>query len=905
MRPRWLAFIGMLCCMAAALHAAEADAASVRWLEGRPEAGTDGATWGVAWPRGAHPKDASFTLRKMDGDAVPLQSWPLATWPDGSLKWSAHAIGGEPAPVDTYALERGEPLTPPVTVRARERPDFIAIDTGRLQARVARHGEAVMPSLVRDGREVLRDAKLVALNRDKAEMRGAWNEEAFTSVVHDATLEQAGPVRAVVKVDGAHIGASRRVWLPFTLRFYFYADTDAVRIMHTFVFDGDVDKDFISGLGLRFSVPMRGELHDRHVRFVGDGAGLFGEAVRGVTGLRRDPGADVRDAQVAGRATPPLEAWEGRARRGLPFIPAFGDYSLRQSSPDAFQIRKRTQEGYVWLDAGFGRRASGLGYVGSPEGGVAFGLRNFWQSHPAQLDIRHAATDTAEVTVWLWSPEAQPMDLRFYHDGLDMDTHDKQNQGMDITYEDYEAGYTTAHGIARTSEITLHAIAATPSREETVRMADRLRAPPQPVCAPEDYLRAKVFGDLWSLPDRSTPFKEAIENQMDFYLDGYIRDVDQRRWYGFWHYGDVMHSYDGARRHWSYDVGGMAWANSELSPDLWFWYAFLRSGRADVFRMAEAMTRHTGEVDVYHLGRFKGLGTRHGVVHWGDSSKQLRISTAAYRRFYYYLTADERVGDLLWEQVDADLHMGRVDVGRKLGKGGAPTAEARPLPETLPLHPNGMNTGTDWYSVASAVLTAWERTGDPRYGDKLRTSMESIAALPNGLFTGGGRYDAKTGRFYSGGGDNISVGALGTVFGGVEINAELLDLIDVPEYARWWLLYCELYNGTSEDKKRLLNGKDFKQPNLHQPASRKTAYAAYKTGRADLAARAWNEFARGRNGVHLATTPLQARLWTGPDVLNPIEAVGMSTNAMSQWGLSAIQCLRWIGDHAPGTLEAP
>ena len=39
----------------------------------------------------------------------------------------------------------------------------------------------------------------------------------------------------------------------------------------------------------------------------------------------------------------------------------------------------------------------------------------------------------------------------------------------------------------------------------------------------------------------------------------------------------------------------------------------LRTGDAGLFRFAEAMTRHTGEVDVYHLGRFKGLGTRHGV----------------------------------------------------------------------------------------------------------------------------------------------------------------------------------------------------------------------------------------------------------------------------------------------------
>ena len=79
---------------------------------------------------------------------------------------------------------------------------------------------------------------------------------------------------------------------------------------------------------------------------------------------------------------------------------------------------------------------------------------------------------------------------------------------------------------------------------------------------------------------------------------------------------------------------------------------FLHTGRADVFKVAEAMTRHTGEVDVYHSGIFKGFGTRHGVQHFSDSSKQLRISNVLYRRFYFYLTGDERSSDLIYEPRD-------------------------------------------------------------------------------------------------------------------------------------------------------------------------------------------------------------------------------------------------------------
>lgn len=56
-------------------------------------------------------------------------------------------------------------------------------------------------------------------------------------------------------------------------------------------------------------------------------------------------------------------------------------------------------------------------------------------------------------------------------------------------------------------------------------------------------------------------------------------------------------SYDEDRHTWKYDSGGYAWDNSELSPDLFFWTFFLRTGRADVFRLAEAQARHGGEVD--------------------------------------------------------------------------------------------------------------------------------------------------------------------------------------------------------------------------------------------------------------------------------------------------------------------
>jgi hypothetical protein len=872
---------------------AGADSLPLHWLEGTP-AVTTGATWGVPFPEGKYNKNTYFVLQ--DGAAATaVQSWPLATWPDGSLKWCAFAVGANvglgnnlkllSGAVPSNLAIHGKDLT--VTQDA----SAIHIDTGVIQCTLSKSGDNLIQSITLNGKVIAHDGKLICLVRNQPDLDsdGSITQQSFTGLISKVTLEQSGPIRAVVKIEGKHANASRQ-WLPFIVRLYFYAGGDSIRVMHTMIFDGDANKDFISGLGLRFSVPMQGPLYDRHIRFAGQDGGIWGEAIQGLTGLRRDPGSDVRKAQVDGVAAPSTDSWGAGVPGGLQYIPAFGDFSLFQSSADSFIIRKRTRAGFTWLNSIYGKRAAGLGYVGTPQGGMAFGIRNFWQSFPTQLDVRNATSDNAEVTMWLWSPEASPMDLRFYHDDMGEDSFAKQIAGLNITYEDYQPGYATPYGIARTSEMTLWALPATPPRAQTAQLADILRTPPQIVCDPATYHAAQIFGgSIWNLPNRSTPSATHIEDQLAWYFDFYQKEVEQRHWYGYWYYGNVMHTYDADRHVWRYDVGGFAWDNSELSTDLWLWYDFLRTGRADIYRFAEAMCRNTGEVAVYHLGQFAGLGTRHGVVPWGDSAKQLRISTAENRRFMYYLTADERIGDLLWEEVHADRKLALVEPDRKLA-GFKPVQPGQPYTES-------MSVGTDFGSVAAALITAWERTGDIQYRDKLVTSMKSIAGLAHGWFSGGGNYDPETGRFYSID-DKFDVGHLSIVFGGFEVNAELAQLIDVPEYHATWLKYCELYNaGGAEQQKEL--GQDLGKLNLQQGHSRLTAYAAYEEHNPALAARAWKEFYAGVAGLKMIPEPFPLRQVLPPNVLAPVNEIDVSTNAVNQWSLAAIEDLALVGDQIP------
>ena len=69
-----------------------------RWcigrVAGRGGTGVEtGVSWGVPWARGMVGRTQTFALTANDGKSQPLQAWPLAWWPDGSIKFSGFATG--------------------------------------------------------------------------------------------------------------------------------------------------------------------------------------------------------------------------------------------------------------------------------------------------------------------------------------------------------------------------------------------------------------------------------------------------------------------------------------------------------------------------------------------------------------------------------------------------------------------------------------------------------------------------------------------------------------------------------------------------------------------------------------------------------------------------------------------
>jgi PcRGLX-like protein C-terminal alpha/alpha toroid domain/PcRGLX-like protein central beta sandwich domain/PcRGLX-like N-terminal RIFT barrel domain len=874
-----------------ALPAAAQSASSVemKWLGNKGPATPIGVSWGTPWPQGKVRKDQAFTLTTAGGKSLPLQSWPLAYWPDGSIKWSGFATLADPETNGSLILSPSATAahTSGPVVQVRQSDTTFEIDTGRLKVSITRWGADLIDSMVVDGREVARHGRLICILQDGADgdAENAPSREKYSTKVERVTMEQSGPVRAVAKIEGKHRGSkSNREWLPFVVRLYFYAGQVSVRMVHTVVYDGDESRDFIRGLGVAFSAPMREQVHNRHVRFSGEGLGLWSEPIQPMIGrggrfvANPQTGADVYPDQIAGRRVPNKEAYNARGQGLLADWAVWDDFKLVQPSADGFTVLKRTNPESAWIPAGAGSRASGLVFAGDVSGGLAVSLKNFWQSYPASLEARKAAGAAAELIVWMWSPEAPGMDMRHY---------DTRPHGLEAVYEDVQPGFSTAHGVARTSELTLFATTAVPSKEETAKMARAGAEPPLLVCAPQHLHLASAFG-VWGLEDRSTPVKRAIEERLAATLDFYSKQIDQRNWYGFWDYGDVMHSYDNERHVWRYDLGGMAWDNTELGTDMWLWYSFLRTGRADIFRMAEAMTRHTSEVDIYHLGRFAGLGSRHNVRHWGCGAKEARISQAAYRRFYYYLTTDERTGDIMREVLNVDYKVAEYD----------PMRLAQPITEAEKKYPTRVRLGPDWLAFVSNWMTEWERTGDTKWRDKILAGVESFSRMPLGLRSGKNLlfgYDPATGLLYQLS-DEAGQYNLATIMGGAEVVFELDLMLDDDRWRKLWLQYCRL-----NDAPRDVIAKDMSTGTEGNDASfirdgRLASFVYLKTKNPAFMKVGVNALlASGRGRRNEAIRKVE-----GPESLNPVDESGLAgTNGAAQNGLTTIISLGMVGDHLP------
>lgn len=251
----------------------------LHWIGNTPQQ-NKAVSLGVPFNEGELYPEHTLQLMTDKGEMLPTDTWALAYWSDGSVKWKGIA-GVIPKNTEKLLLKRPEKVKRKASSRTAddrsnksslsvvETPQSIRIETGIISAYIPRQGDFLIDSLFREGVKVGEKARLVCNTQSEPVLENT-SQITFTNYtgrLTSATVERTGQVRTLVKLEGTHRSDTGREWLPFVVRLYFYAGSEQIKIVHSFVYDGDQNKDFIRALGIRMDAPMREALYNRHVAF--------------------------------------------------------------------------------------------------------------------------------------------------------------------------------------------------------------------------------------------------------------------------------------------------------------------------------------------------------------------------------------------------------------------------------------------------------------------------------------------------------------------------------------------------------------------------------------------------------------------------------------------------------------
>lgn len=827
------------------------------------------ANVGSFWQRGELAQTALDFAAQTDHGLAPTQTRATSFWPDGSVKSAVHVVDAT-AVGDKFTLVPTA-VPPSKSVTVTETAVGYQIDTGVISALVPKAAaDWALQHVCLDGQPRVSKAYPVLTLAQVSE--DTTKRTHYQGHVDEAALEVQGPLEVVVKLTGSHHGHGRHT-MPFTLRLAFHAGSAAIDMTQTFFYDGDEQQDQLAGMGLRFETNLQGGPDQRHVQFLTDGQPFHETAVL-LHAWHPSVAKQVLQDQLAGAFTDYSKA--SPEAQIIADSPIWQRYIFTQDSATHYAIAKQTQPGCSRVLALQGTRTNGAVAVNDALGGVLLGVRNCWQKYPAGLEVSGLAEDSAQVTAWFYSPEAQPYDFSHY------DTKSYQQ----TMYEGYPDVRASAYGIAVTSNATLQLSGQLPDLAALQTFGKAVQQPAVYAAAPEYYHAHRVMG-YWAMPQTATPTERWLEQQLKQAFEFYQQQQAQRNWYGLFNYGDFRHSYDAVRHTWQYDMGGYAWDNTELLPTYWLWLYFLRTGRGDVFDMAEALTQHTQDVDVYHFGPLRGLGSRHNVEHWGDSCKEARIAMAGHHRAYYYLTGNLRTGDVLDDAThtaEALLHVD--DFMRRPSDAAKQTTVIR--------------TGPDWVTLVSNWLTAYERTLDQTYLDKILTGLHDIQQAPLGLVSGPDfEFTPATGHMrYIGEVDDTPNMHLLMPMGGTYTLLELRDYVHPAGLGQLLADFASYYVMTPQQRQvashGLIQHRDFAWPYFNAAL---LAFAADRADDPQLAKLTWHY--------------LLGALWdndgaTGfkPQAYAPerYEIPWVSTNFTAQWAVNTMVCLEFIQSALPDDL---
>ena len=325
-------------------------------LEVANEAPVERASWpvtsGIPFPQGALTAAENTRLLNRAGAEVPLQAAVLAEWPDGSVKWLLLDFQADVGAAGSaeYRLEYGNGVVrreggPRTPIEVAADGPRVELSTGPLKLLLDCEAPC-FPGRVwidANGDGVFSADEEITNPRSPGSMELVTAAGTTYGTHHgpcSAVVEERGPLRTVVKVQGRLQAADGSRMFTYITRINAYAGKDFLRVLHTWENDR-VAENFTAVRSLVLRTPLR--LNDSSCT-------LFG--------------AD--DAAYRSNRQPTLAQLED------------DEYTVAEQGG----IRQR------------GQRAQGTVDLSDAARGLTVAMRDFWQNYPKSLG---AAENSLEV----------------------------------------------------------------------------------------------------------------------------------------------------------------------------------------------------------------------------------------------------------------------------------------------------------------------------------------------------------------------------------------------------------------------------------------------------------------------------------------------------------------------------
>ena len=95
-------------------------------------------------------------------------------------------------------------------------------------------------------------------------------------MLESTVMETSGPLQVVFLFRGMHM-TGEKPGMPFVIRLYLGAGSREMKIVHTFLFDGNEEKDYLKGMGIRFETTLGGAPINHHIQYAAENR-VFHEA---------------------------------------------------------------------------------------------------------------------------------------------------------------------------------------------------------------------------------------------------------------------------------------------------------------------------------------------------------------------------------------------------------------------------------------------------------------------------------------------------------------------------------------------------------------------------------------------------------------------------------------------------